>query len=188
MKYLVLIVVLVLAAVLVRQVFFSFQSQKLSDYASDGPPFDIRQAFDGPVIAHGMIYGPNGRVTSRFRALMVGKFTNTGGVIEETFEYASGRKQVREWRIKFAEDGTISSTADDIEGTARMEQRGNALEMHYRLRLPEDAGGHVLDVTDWIYQMPDGTLLNRSQMRKFGIKVAELFAVMQRETDTIPAQ
>lgn len=187
-KILLAIAVLILAAVLIRHVFLSFPAQRLSDYASDTPHFDIRQAFDGPVEAHGMIYGPTGRVTSRFRAMMVGSFTNDGGVINEEFDYASGRTQSRAWKIKFAEDGTISSTADDIEGIASMEQRGNALEMHYRLRLPEDAGGHVLDVTDWIYQMPDGTLLNRSQMRKFGIKVAELFAVMRRVPESQPAE
>ena len=182
------IAVLVLAALLIRQVFFSFPAQRLSDYASDSPSFDIRRAFDGPVEAHGMIYGPTGRVTSRFRAMMIGSFTNEGGVINEAFAYASGRTQSRAWNIQFAEDGTISSTAADIEGVATMNQRGNALEMHYRLRLPEDAGGHVLDVTDWIYQMPDGTLLNRSQMRKFGIKVAELFAVMRRVPESQPAE
>ena len=48
--------------------------------------------------------------------------------------------------------------------------------MRYKLRLAEDAGGHVLDVVDWLYLMENGTIVNRSQMRKFGIKVAELVA------------
>ncbi|WP_417806378.1 DUF3833 domain-containing protein [Thioclava sp.] len=187
-KILLAIAVLIFAALIIRQVFFGYPAQRLSDYASESPSFDIREAFEGPVEAHGMIYGPTGRVTSRFRAMMVGTFTNEGGVINEKFHYASGRTQNRAWNIRFADDGTISSTADDIEGVATMAQRGNALEMHYKLRLPEDAGGHVLDVTDWIYQMPDGTLLNRSQMRKFGIKVAELFAVMRRMPDGRPAE
>ncbi|KFE35130.1 DUF3833 family protein [Thioclava atlantica] len=178
-KILFAILLLILAGIVLRHVFFSFPAQRSADYAADTPVFDIRQAFAGPVEAHGIIYGPTGRVTSRFRAIMRGSFTNEGGVIEEEFEYASGRRQNRAWHIRFGPNGEISSTADDIEGRAEMEQKGNALRMRYRLRLPEDAGGHVLDVTDWIYLMPDGTLLNRSQMRKFGVKVAELFAVMR---------
>ncbi len=39
--------------------------------------------------------------------------------------------------------------------------------------------GHVLDVTDWMYLMENGTIMNRSQFRKFGIKVAELVATMR---------
>lgn len=52
--------------------------------------------------------------------------------------------------------------------------------MLYRLKLPEDAGGHVLKTVDWMYLAPDGTIINRSQFRKFGIKVAELVATMRR--------
>ena len=45
--------------------------------------------------------------------------------------------------------------------------------------LPKDSGGHTLDVTDWLYLAENGAILNRSEMRKFGIKVAELVATMR---------
>ncbi len=51
--------------------------------------------------------------------------------------------------------------------------------MNYRIKLPEDSGGHVLDTTDWMYLTGNGTIINRSQFRKFGIKVAELVATMR---------
>jgi len=35
-------------------------------------------------------------------------------------------------------------------------------------------------VTDWMYLTENGTVMNRSQFRKFGIKVAELVATMRR--------
>ena len=44
----------------------------------------------------------------------------------------------------------------------------------------DHAGGWVLDVTDWMYLMENGTIINRSQFRKFGIKVAELVATMRQ--------
>jgi hypothetical protein len=47
--------------------------------------------------------------------------------------------------------------------------------------MAESAGGHVLDVTDWMYLMENGTIMNRSQFRKFGIKVAELVATMRKK-------
>ena len=56
---------------------------------------------------------------------------------------------------------------------------GPTLSLSYRIRLDEDAGGHVLDVTDWLYLMENGTIMNRSQMRKFGVTVAELIATMR---------
>ena len=49
-----------------------------------------------------------------------------------------------------------------------------------RIKLDEEAGGHVLNVTDWMYLMENGTIMNRSQFTKFGITVAELVATMRR--------
>ena len=37
----------------------------------------------------------------------------------------------------------------------------------------------MLDVTDWLYLAQNGVIVNRSEMRKFGIKVAELVATMR---------
>jgi hypothetical protein len=54
--------------------------------------------------------------------------------------------------------------------------------MHYRYRLPADAGGHVLSVTDWMYLAPNGSILNRSQFVKAGITVAELVATIRPKT------
>ena len=51
--------------------------------------------------------------------------------------------------------------------------------LNYRIRLPESSGGHVLDAVDWMYLMENGTIINRSQFRKFGIKVAELVATIR---------
>jgi hypothetical protein len=37
----------------------------------------------------------------------------------------------------------------------------------------------VLQVTDWMYLMENGTIINRSQFTKFGFTVAELVATMR---------
>jgi hypothetical protein len=60
-------------------------------------------------------------------------------------------------------------------------QKGPAVLLEYRIRLPEASGGHVLDATDWMYLVDNGTIMNRSQFRKFGITVAELVATMRKK-------
>jgi hypothetical protein len=55
------------------------------------------------------------------------------------------------------------------------------VQLNYRIRLPESAGGHVLDTTDWMYLTENGTIINRSQFRKYGLKVAELVATMRKK-------
>ena len=78
-----------------------------------------------------------------------------------------------------------AAEADDVVGTGTGRQEGSAVLLEYRLRLTPEAGGHVLSVTDWMYLTPGGAIMNRSQFRKFGIKVAELVATMRpRDAET----
>ena len=158
-----------------------FRAQRASDYA-DGPKFDIREHLNGPLICEGILYGPTGRVTSRFTARMHGEWTGDTGVLTEQFVYESGMIQNREWRLQLDQAGRITAQADDLIGDCVGQQSGNAVQLSYQIVLPADAGGHSLMVTDWMYRLECGTIMNRSQFRKFGIKVAELVATMRPDT------
>ena len=173
-------VLFTLCLVALRSRFASFRAQQPADYAGNGPVFDLRQHLSGPILCEGVIYGPTGRVASRFVADMVGRWDGNTGVLEETFRYDSGAVQERAWTLALANTGDIVATAADVvgKGTGRVE--GSAVVLRYRIKLTAEAGGHVLDVTDWMYLMDNGTIMNRSQFSKFGIKVAELVATMRR--------
>ena len=160
---------------------FSFLGQRSEDYAA-GPAFDIATHLNGPILCEGMIYGPTGRVVSRFTADMHGRFEGGTATLAEHFRYDSGTTQDREWRLTLLPGGRIRAEADDLVGAGGGRQEGSAVCLRYRIRLPEGAGGHVLDVTDWMYLLENGTILNRSQFRKFGLKVAELVATMRPAT------
>ena len=178
------LILLLLVAALVLALWrpgFGFRSQRLEHYAGTGPAFDIQERLSGNLISEGMIYGPRGRVVSRFVARMRGEWDGSSGTLSEDFSYANGSTQARKWNLTMGSDGHFTATADDIIGTGTGRQLGATVQLSYRIRLPEDAGGHVLDVTDWMYLMDNGTILNRSEMRKFGIKVAELIATMRPE-------
>jgi hypothetical protein len=179
MKLLLIIATLGFALLLGQRYFFSFAAQKISDYAADEPSIDIRKHLSGPIVSEGVIYGPDGRVSSRFVAHMQGDWSGNSGTLAEHFQFAGGKTQDRMWTLKMGENGHFTATADDIIGTAIGEQRGSAVRITYRIRLPKASGGHVLDVTDWLYLMENGTIMNKSEMRKFGLKVAELVATMR---------
>lgn len=170
---------LVVLLTVLRARFLSFRAQSPEDFTGRGPDFDIRRHLDGPILCEGVIYGPTGRVTSRFIADMVGEWDGNRGVLREHFRYDTGRTQDRAWTLEIAAGGVIRATAPDIVGTGRGRAQGAAVQMRYRIKLDEQAGGHILDVTDWMYLMENGTIINRSQFRKFGITVAELVATMR---------
>lgn len=159
--------------------FLSFKSQSPVDYSGTGPAFDIRQHLNGPILCEGVIYGPLGRVTSRFVADIEANWTGDTGVMKEVFRYDSGAVQEREWQLTLGPGGTIRAEAADVVGQGSGRQEGCAVLLNYKIKLPQDSGGHILDTTDWMYLMGNGAIINRSQFRKFGFKVAELVATMR---------
>lgn len=169
----------VIALLAIRSRFASFQAQSPGDYAGKGPAFDLTRHLSGPLACEGVIFGPTGRVTSRFVAEMEGTWEGSTGTLAEVFRYDSGTVQHRTWRLALAPGGRIAATAADVVGEGEGRVEGPSVMLRYRIRLTPEAGGHVLDVTDWMYLMDNGTVMNRSQFRKFGIKVAELVATIR---------
>lgn len=175
-----LAVLVVVALLLVKNRLVGFATQKPADFAGKGPTFDLATHLSGPILCEGVVYGPTGRVSSRFVADIVGEWTGTTGVLKERFSYDTGMVQERQWTLRLGAGGAIAADAPDLVGSGVGQVSGSAVEMRYRIRLSPEAGGHVLDVVDWMYLMENGTVMNRSQFRKFGIKVAELVATMRR--------
>jgi len=168
----------VLAFIALKSRFASFMAQRPDDYP-DGPVFNMREVFNGPIECEGVIYGPTGRVTSRFEADFVASWEGNVGTVHEEFRYDSGNVQHREWTFTLGNDGSIKADAPDIVGSGTGMQKGSSVQLKYDIKLTEEAGGHVLSTTDWMYMTPNGNVMNRSQFRKFGIKVAELVATMR---------
>ncbi|MEO0390691.1 MAG: DUF3833 family protein [Pseudomonadota bacterium] len=170
----------VLALAWLRSRYAGFLAQGPNDYAAEtGEEFDVREHLNGPVVCEGMIYGPTGRVSSRFHARFDCAWEGDTGQMIEKFWYDDGSVQDRAWHLHMRPDGRIGMQASDVVGEGLGVQSGPTVQMKYKLRLPEASGGHVLDVVDWMYLAPNGTILNRSQFRKYGVQVAELVATMR---------
>jgi hypothetical protein len=170
---------LTLGLVLLRRYKAEFPGQQGEDYVDGFPQFDLKEHLNGKMICEGVIYGPMGRVTSSFAADFDITWTGDVGVMKEHFRYNDGSTQDREWTITLGKDGAFTSTAPDVPGGGTGMQAGFAVQMLYKIKLPDDAGGHVLNTVDWMYLTPDGTIMNRSQFRKFGLRVAELVACIR---------
>jgi hypothetical protein len=172
---------LMLGLVVLHARMLGFRAQKPRDYATSLPRLDLRQHLNGPILCEGVIYGLTGRVSSRFVADFDARWDGNVGVMTETFRYDSGTVQNRQWTLTLGNDGAVRATAPDVVGEGHGRAEGSGVLLNYRLRLTPEAGGHVLNVTDWMYLMENGTIMNRSQFTKFGIKVAELVATMRKK-------
>ena len=158
-----------------------FLAQRPSDYTKQGTVFDIRERLIGHMICEGVIYGPFGRVNTRFVAHMHANWDGDKGHMTESFLYDNGDTLDREWDLIFKDNGEFfEAKAPDIIGIGIGQQSGSGVRLCYNIKLPVSAGGYVLNTTDWMYLMENGTIINRSQFRKFGFKVGELVANMRQ--------
>lgn len=147
---------------------------QIEDYASEKPALDLRSYFDGTVDGYGIFTDRGGKVVRRFTVVVVCSWSGDQGVLDEDFTYSDGTKEKRVWRITQLPDGRYSGRAGDIVGEAAGVARGNTLQWNYTLSLPVD--GRVIDVQmdDWMYRMSDTVMLNKTEMRKFGIRLGEV--------------
>ncbi|WP_299562194.1 DUF3833 family protein [uncultured Sulfitobacter sp.] len=167
--------------VFLRRRFAGFAGQRASDYADFHPEFDMQTCLDGAMQCDGVIFGPFGRMTSSFEADFDVNWEGNTGTIDAYFRYNDGSSQKRRWTIRLDGKGGFDALADDVPGKGRGNISGCSVIFRYLIDLPPEAGGHRLSALDCMYLAPNDTVVNRSQFRKFGFKVAELVATIKKK-------
>jgi hypothetical protein len=146
----------------------------VNDYASEQPPLDLRQYFNGVVDAWGIFTDRSGKVVKRFTVVMHCQWNGDEGVLDEDFVYSDGTQQKRIWKLRHLGDGHYTGQAGDVIGTADGQTRGNAFNWRYTLALPvSDQVLHV-QFDDWMYLMNDQVMLNKASMSKWGVFLGEV--------------
>ena len=153
---------------------------QVQDYAADKPVLDLRQYFNGELVAHGLFTDRSGAVRRRFTVKMVGRWQGDEGVLEEDFRYSDDATERRVWRLTRGPDGRYSGRADDVVGTAIGQAAGNTLNWRYTLRLPVDGRTWDVQFDDWMYLMDDRVMLNKAAMSKFGIHLGDVTLAFEK--------
>jgi len=148
---------------------------KVEDYVSNNPPLDLRSYLNGELEAWGMFFDNAGKAEPMFYVKMTGRWQGNNGTLQEHFIYNDGKTKDRLWTLTFQDDHHFTATASDVVGVADGRQYGNAANIKYVLTVPTDKGtSYDMSMDDWLYKMNDELVINRNEMRKFGIKVGEL--------------
>ena len=154
---------------------------KVKDYADHRPQMKFEEFFNGPIKAWGIVQDRNGKVVQRLDIDLVGAWSGDTGTLDEKFYYYDGKQSTRRWDIRKTGPNKFVGTASDIVGEATGESSGGAIRWNYVMKL--EVGGTTYDVTfdDWMFAMNDGVVVNRSYLKKFGFRVAELSLFMQKQ-------
>ncbi|WP_258872067.1 DUF3833 domain-containing protein [Thalassotalea euphylliae] len=145
----------------------------IKDYDTTQPKFELDTYFDGSVTAWGLVQDYTNKVTRRFCVEIEGSWQGNKGTLVETFYFNDGERSYRTWQL--VKDGdNYQGTAEDVTGTATGMTQGFAFQWQYHLQLAIDGTDYEFFLDDWMYQVDQSRVFNRTSMKKFGIEVAEL--------------
>ena len=156
-------------------------SHNVNVYEGNAPKMDLKEYFNGPIKAWGIVQNWRGQVIQRFDVEMHGHWDGEVGTLDETFTYYDGKTQQRTWKIYKSEGNRYEGKAGDIIGKAEGQTIGNAMRWAYEMDVPVGDRTFRITFDDWMFRMNDGVLINRSYLKKFGITVAELTLFMQKQ-------
>jgi hypothetical protein len=156
-------------------------SPDVGDYAAERPALVLERYFDGRVDAWGMFTDRSGRVVKRFTVVLDAKWQGAEGTLDEEFSYSDGTRQHRTWHIRKLGDGRYTGRADDVVGQAQGQARGNALRWNYTLALPVDGRTWHVAMDDWMFQVNEQVLMNRTTMTKFGFRLGEVTIAFRKQ-------
>ncbi len=145
----------------------------VAQYAAEKPVFDLARYFNGTIDGWGMFQDRSGKVVKRFTVRIDARWEGNRGTLDEHFLFSDGTTQNRVWQL--VKDGDrYTGTAGDVVGTGTGVQQGNAFNLRYVLALPADGRTWHMDMDDWMFLIDEATVLNRTTMTKFGIRVGEV--------------
>jgi len=161
----------------------------IDDYDSRQPNLDLKAFFTGDLVAYGIVRDRSGKVIRYFKAVLKGSWSDDGvGVLDEVFWFDDGERQTRVWTMTPNGKGDYIGTAGDVEDSALVQARGNAIRLSYKLRIPYNDSDIVVSMDDWMYQVVPGVIINETVMTKFGFEVGKVtLAIMKSNiVDAIP--
>jgi hypothetical protein len=144
------------------------------DFADSSQPLDLFDYFEGQTRAWGLFEDRFGRLRRQFQVDITGTVDGDTLVLDESFLYADGERQQRSWTIRRTGESSYSGQAADVVGEAQGNTGGNALHWTYIMDLKVGERQVRVAFDDWMFLQPDGVLLNRARVSKFGLEIGSV--------------
>ncbi|MFT6389038.1 MAG: hypothetical protein ACJAUP_002424 [Cellvibrionaceae bacterium] len=167
--------------IMISSILLACSPVTIDDYQGREPAIDLQAFFAGDLVAYGIVRDRSGKVIRYFKAVLKGEWQESGiGTLDEVFWFDDGQRQTRLWTMTPSENGDYIGTAGDVEGSALIQTRGNAIRLSYKLRVPYNDSEIVVSMDDWVYQVVPGVVINETVMTKFGFEVGKVTLVIMK--------
>ncbi len=161
-------------------------STKIEQYSAAKLDLVLEDYFVGRTQATGLFEDRFGKIRRQFIVEITGKVEGDTLILDEDFTYNDGEKQRRIWRLKKLGGGRYEGRANDVEGIAIGELRGNAFNFRYAIDLKvgtkKDGSPKTWRVkfNDWMFLQPNGVILNRAYVSRWGFQIGSVTLSFKR--------
>ena len=178
------LIILAIVAVLVAIPLLSGCSRmQPKDFDQYEPRLNFEQYFEGKTSGNGIFFDRSDNYSLGLEVALEGSWDEPSKTLKlhEELHYSDGKHKERTFTIKKLDAHHYVGQAEGFDGAIDIEVYGNALRWRYVVM--ENVNGSVwhLDGDDWMFLQPDGTILNRAWISKFGLAVGEVFLSIRRE-------
>jgi hypothetical protein len=153
---------------------------KIEDFDNTTPQFVLEDYFAGKTRAWGMFEDRFGRIQRQFVVDITGEVDGKTLTLREDFVYNDGEKETRIWVLEKTSDTTYEGTTDNVIGVAKGTINGNAFNWIYDFNLKVDDSYWKVKFDDWMILQPDGVLLNKATVTRWGIKLGTVYISFNR--------
>jgi hypothetical protein len=152
----------------------SCSSLKPKDFSSNVPVLDLVKFFSGHTHSAGVMEDRNGKPSEGILTKTTGVYTNGVLSVEQELYFGKEKKSHRSFKMSAIDPHHLESTGSDIATKASGELYGNYFTWSYRSKIADKGLIQNVNMTQYMTLMPDGTLIVRSVIRKFGIIVIQI--------------
>src|SRR5690606_683085 len=147
----------------------------------------IEEYFAGRTHATGLFEDRFGKVRRQFTVEIDGTWDGQTLTLDERFAYDDGETERRVWRLRTLDGNTYEGSADGVVGMATGRQAGNALQWQYTFDLKVKDDTWRVRFDDWMFLMPDGVMINRAIVTKWGFEVGRVLLAFNKPAVTAAA-
>jgi hypothetical protein len=156
-------------------------SQPLGAMEFAGPAFDPIEFFTGHVTSWGVEENRAGQPIAIVTTDCEGTADGQGIRMVQELHVGDKPPQTRIWQLSRSGTDTYEATANDMDGQTTGTASGSAF--HWRWVLETSPGNSLKNVTmdQWMYRMDDGSVMIRTVVTKFGIRLVEVSELFRKQ-------
>lgn len=156
------------------------------DFENQTPKLVLEDFFSGNLVATGLFEDRFGNIRTQFTVDITGTFDGKTLTLDENFVYSDKSTEFRRWVIEKTGPDSYSGTTEQAIGEAVGTSSGNSFHWTYKFRL--NVGDDIWKVKfdDWMVLQPNGVLLNKATVYRWGIKIGTVFLSF-RKADAVAA-